>query len=153
MTWCGGRCRRREQLLPTTHPLLPPTRWGKEATNVFSVPTGSTKLRGHLIRSPEGLVLAAGRCASTISSRVLAGDLRDRGVLNGGDDILLAMREGSLRQAVAVLPHGARPQHSPTEPTHLHESLQETLRQGPEGTAILRLLVLGLRFLQQGINV
>lgn len=46
------------------------------------------------------------------------------------------------RQAVA-LPHDARPQHSLMELIHLNESLEETLRQGSEGTAILWLLMLG----------
>lgn len=57
-----------------------------------------------------------------------------------------------LSQAMAR-PHRTRLRHSPTEPPHLHEGLQETLCQGPEGTPILWLLMLGLRLLQQGINV
>lgn len=44
-------------------------------------------------RSPEGFVLAAGGCAGTVSSRVLAGDLGDGGVLHGGDDVLLESGE------------------------------------------------------------
>lgn len=57
-----------------------------------------------------------------------------------------------LSQAMARA-HRARLWHSPTEPPHLHEGLQETLRQGPEGTPVFWLLMLGLRLLQQGINV
>lgn len=50
-------------------------------------------------------------------------------------------------------PHGMATQHSPTELPHLHERLQQTLRQGPKGTPVLWLLVLSLRLLQQSIDI
>lgn len=104
---------------------------------MLSAPTGSAELWARLSCSPEGFVLAAGRCASTISSRVLASDLRDGRVLNRGDDVLLAKAArgkgysaGFWQQCPTVPGHHGI---APLEPLTSTRACRRRCVRGPKG--------------------
>lgn len=68
-------------------------------------------------------------------------------------EMMFSWKAGSKERRVTAGPAAAPWDHRSPQPPHLHQGLQQALRQGPEGTPVLGLLVLRLRLLQQGIDI